>query len=183
MKLLRAALDLVDHLNDWIGRIVSYGVFFMFVLVLIEVIRRYFFNSPTVWGNELTQLIFGSYVILSGGYILKHGGHVNVDIFYSKLSNKRKAIVDIITFIIFFLFIGILFLYGGSFALESLMTYEHSQSAWNPPIYPFKLMIPLSALLLLLQGSAKLIRDIYFLATGKNFKTDDIAESAERESL
>lgn len=180
VKKLKAVLNFIDSLNDRVGRILSYGVFFMFVLVLIEVIRRYFFNSPTVWGNELTQLIFGAYVILSGGYILRHGGHVNVDIFYSQLSDRWKAVVDIVTFVVFFLFSGIMLIYGSSFALESLTTYEHSQSAWNPPIYPFKLMIPLAALLLLLQGLTKLIRDVYFLVTGKHLQPDDIAE---RESL
>lgn len=180
MKKLYAVLNIVDSLNDWVGRISAYGIFFMFVLVLIEVIRRYFFNWPTVWTNELTQLIFGAYAILSGGYILRHGGHVSVEIFYSRLSNKWKAIVDIATCAVFFLFCGILFVYGGSLALESLTALEHSQSAWNPPIYPFKLMIPLAALLILLQGGVKLIRDILFLATGNHHKND---HNSERESV
>ena len=81
MQTINAVLRCIDNLNDWIGKILSYAVFIMFVLVLSEVVRRYFFNSPTVWANELTQLVFGVYVILSGGYILRWGGHVNVDIF------------------------------------------------------------------------------------------------------
>lgn len=180
MKILNAVLTFIDNLNDWVGRLLSYGVFLMFILVLTEVVRRYFFNSPTVWGNELTQLIFGAYVILSGGHILARGGHVNVDIFYARLSPKGRALADIITSSIFFLFCGMLLYYGGSLAWESLTTFEHSQSAWNPPLYPFKLMIPLAALLLLLQGTAKLIRDIRTLATGEPSQT---IESAERETL
>jgi len=180
VKVLTTILNLVDNMNDWIGRILSYGVFMMFILVLTEVIRRYFFNAPTVWGNELTQLIFGVYVILSGGYILRWGGHVNVDIFYAQLSDRWKAILDIITSSIFFLFCIMLLIYGGSLAWESLSTFEHSQSAWNPPLYPFKLAIPLAALLLLLQGLAKLIRDILTLIRGQAVK---VIETAERETL
>jgi len=180
VQTLNAVLRWIDNLNDWVGRILSFGIFFMFVLVLAEVIRRYFFNSPTVWGNELTQLIFGAYVVLSGGHILRWGGHVNVDIFYSRLSDKRKAVLDIATYIIFFLFCSMLLYYGGQLAWESLTTLEHSQSAWNPPLYPFKLMIPLGALLLLLQGTAKLIRDILTLISGKPVQR---AETAERETL
>ena len=56
-----------------------------------------------------------------------------------------------------------LLIYGGSLAWDSLARFEHSQSAWNPPLYPAKLMIPLAALLLLMQGLAKLIRDILIL--------------------
>lgn len=180
MKTLDAVLTFIDNLNDWVGRILAYGIFLMFILVLTEVIRRYFFNSPTVWGNELTQLIFGVYVILSGGHILARGGHVNVDIFYARLSPKGRAIADIITFTIFFLFCGILLYYSSSLAWESLTTLEHSQSAWNPPLYPFKLMIPVAALLLLLQGTAKLIRDIRVLVSSEPSQT---VESAERETL
>jgi TRAP-type mannitol/chloroaromatic compound transport system permease small subunit len=180
VRILNAVLRLIDNLNDWIGRALSVSVLLMFALVMIEVIRRYFFNSPTVWGNELTQLIFGAYVILSGGYILRFNGHVNVDVFYSHFTPKTKAILDIITFILFFLFCGMLLIYGGQLAWESLTTWERSQSAWNPPVYPFKLMIPLGALLLLLQGTAKLIRDIFILIPGATLTTE---KSAEKETL
>lgn len=180
MRKLNLILSFIDNLNDWIGKILSYGSFLMFILVLTEVIRRYFFNSPTVWANELTQLIFGTYVILSGGYILRWGGHVNVDIFYSALSDRWKAALDIATFIVFFLFCGMLLYYGGELAWESLSTFEHSQSAWNPPLYPFKLCIPIAAILLLLQGIAKLIRDIVTLVKGEAVET---ADTVEREVL
>ena len=180
MTTLNAILGLVDKINDWTGRVLSFGVLGIFVLVLTEVIRRYFFNSPTVWGNELTQMLFGLYVILSGGHILRWGGHVNVDILYSRFSTRGKAAVDIITFALFFMFCGMLLWYGGSLAWESLTTLEHSQSAWNPPTYPIKLMIPLGALLLLLQGFAKLIRDILTLFQGEAVSTVGMGE---RETL
>lgn len=180
MRTLNLILSFIDNLNDWIGRILAYGSFLMFILVLSEVVRRYFFNAPSVWANELTQLIFGAYVILSGGYILRWGGHVNVDIFYSTLSDRWKALLDIATSIVFFLFCGMLLKYGGELAWESLSTFEHSQSAWNPPLYPFKLCIPIAAVLLILQGLAKLIRDILTLVKGKAVET---ADAIEREVL
>jgi len=160
---LEAILVTIDKINDWLGKTLSFGVLIMFVLVLSEVIRRYFFNAPTVWANELVQMIFGAYVVLSGGHILLWGGHVNVDVIYSNFSERGKAIADIVTSFLFFAFIGMLFIYGGSLALESLMTLERTQSAWDPPAYPVKLMIPLGAMLLLIQGLAKLIRDIMAL--------------------
>jgi TRAP-type mannitol/chloroaromatic compound transport system permease small subunit len=175
-----AILGFIDALNDWVGKILSFGVLAMFLLVLSEVIRRYFFNAPTVWGNELTQLIFGMYVILSGGHILRWGGHVNVDILYSRIGSKTKAVVDIITFFLFFLFCGMMLLYGGSLAWESLSILERSNSAWEVPLYPWKMMIPIGALLLLLQGVAKLIRDILTLSTGTRF---ELGDAGERETL
>ncbi len=167
MATLRKILKRVNAINDWVGNILSYGILVIFLLLIVEVVRRYFFNSPTVWGNELVQLIFGMYVVLSGGYILKWRGHVNVDLLYSRLSPRWKALLDVITFFLFLLFCGMLLFYGGSLAWESLSTLEHSQSAWNPPLYPFKLMIPFGALLLLLQGCTKLVDDVLILVTGQ----------------
>jgi TRAP-type mannitol/chloroaromatic compound transport system permease small subunit len=177
---LTAVLGFIDALNDWVGQVLSYGVLAMFLLVLSEVIRRYFFNAPTVWGNELTQLIFGMYVVLSGGHILRWGGHVNVDIIYTHFGIRTKAVIDIITFFLFLLFCGMMLLYGGSLAWESLSILERSNSAWEVPLYPWKLMIPIGAFLLLLQGVAKLIRDILALSTGREFKPGDAVERETR---
>lgn len=163
MSTLKALLNFIDTINDWAGKVLSYFLFAFFALLLMEVVLRYFFNSPTVWGNELAQMLFGTYAVVGGGYILRTGGHVNVDIIYSRFSTKTKATLDIITSVLFFLFCGMLLVYGGSLAWDSLSRFEHSQSAWNPPLYPAKLMIPLAAILLLVQGLAKLIRDILIL--------------------
>jgi TRAP-type mannitol/chloroaromatic compound transport system permease small subunit len=59
-------------------------------------------------------------------------------------------------------------------------TWEHSQSAWNPPIWPAKLMIPVAAALLLLQGIVKLLKDILTVA-GVALPADLAAESAPEE--
>jgi TRAP-type mannitol/chloroaromatic compound transport system permease small subunit len=180
MSILKAFLKFIDTVNDKVGNLLSYFLFFFFVLLLVEVVLRYFFNSPTVWANELAQMLFGAYAILAGGYILRTGGHVNVDILYSRLSRKSRAALDIGTSFLFFLFCGMLLIYGGSLAWDSLSRFEHSQSAWNPPLYPAKLMIPLAALLLMLQGIAKFIRDILTLS---NMDTDVPRETQKGETL
>jgi TRAP-type mannitol/chloroaromatic compound transport system permease small subunit len=180
VRTLTAILGFIDALNDWVGKALSYGILAMFLLVLSEVIRRYFFNAPTVWGTEATQLIFGMYVVLSGGHILRWGGHVNVDIIYSRFSIRTKAVIDIVTFWLFFLFCGMMFLYGGSLAWESLSILERSNSAWGVPLYPWKMMIPIGALLLLLQGIAKLIRDVLALSTGTELEPGDAGERETR---
>ncbi len=70
MSFLKAILTIIDSVNNRVGNLLSYFLFLFFVLLLVEVILRYFFNSPTVWANELAQMLFGAYAILAGGYIL-----------------------------------------------------------------------------------------------------------------
>lgn len=156
---MRAFVNGITRLNNFIGSAIAWLVVFMTVFLLIEIFSRYVLSQPTVWANELTQLIFGFYAVMSGGYILAQRGHVNVDIFYSSFSSRTQAIVDLCTSVLFFMFLAALLYFGSSMALESISSFERSYSAWNPPIWPVKLSIPIGCLLLLLQGIAKLIQD------------------------
>ncbi|GAA3956346.1 TRAP transporter small permease subunit [Allohahella marinimesophila] len=160
MRVVHAFIKGVTRLNDGIGRWISYLIFAMFVFLLLEVFNRYFLESPTVWTNELTQLLFGVYTVMSGGYVMAHREHVNVDLLHSHLPPRVRAGVDIFTSIIFFLFMAALLYFGGSMAWESFASRETSYSAWNPAIWPVKMAIPIATFLLLLQGIAKLFEDI-----------------------
>jgi TRAP-type mannitol/chloroaromatic compound transport system permease small subunit len=60
-----------------------------------------------------------------------------------------------------------MFIFGGQFALQSLAYRETLSSAWAPPIYPVKLVIPVAAAMLTLQGLAKFIRDLHMALTGR----------------
>ncbi len=179
MGALQAAMRGITRFNDWLGRWVSLLLLAIFVLLLAEVGFRYFAGAPKVWTSELTQLLFGVYVVLSGGYILAHGGHVNVDILYARLAPRTRAIVDVFTSVLFFVFLGALLYFGSSLAWESISFWERSQSAWDPPIWPVKLAIPVGATLLLLQGIVKLLRDL-MLAAG--VEPPQLLPAAEEEA-
>ena len=167
MKVIIRIINFIGNMNKWLGKILACGVIIIFLVVLKEVIGRYFFNHPTSWGNELTQMTFGVYVILSGGFVLNRGGHVNVDIIYSRFSLRTRAALDVFSSVMFFLFVGMMLWYGWMLAWESISVLEHSHSAWDPPLYPVKLMIPLGAVLILLEGIAKLLKDIIIAVTGE----------------
>lgn len=160
MRLIHGYIRGITRVNDFIGRWIAYLIFVIFLLLISEVVMRYVFSSPSSWTNELGQMLFGLYVVLSGGYVMAHRGHVNVDLLYTSFSRRTQAWVDIGTSVMFFLFTLALLYFGSSMAYESVEGWETSYSAWNPPIWPIKLAIPIAALLLLLQGIAKLLEDI-----------------------
>ena len=160
MRALYAVMRGITRFNDWLGRSVALLLLAIFALLIAEVFFRYVAGAPKVWTGELTQLLFGLYAVLSGGYIMAHGGHVNVDILHSRLPRHARAVVDVFTSLLFFVFTGALLYFGSAMAWESMSFWEHSQSAWDPPIWPVKLAIPVGATLLLLQGVVKLLRDL-----------------------
>ncbi|KAA8983405.1 TRAP transporter small permease subunit [Halospina sp. K52047b] len=160
MGAINAFIAGVTRLNDAVGRVVALIIFAMFAFLLLEVGFRYLLNAPTVWTNELTQMLFGIYAVMSGGYVLAHGGHVNVDLLHSNLAPRKRAGLDIVTSVVFFLFTLTLLWFGIEMAWDSISGWETSHSAWNPPIWPVKLAIPVGTGLLVLQGLAKLLQDI-----------------------
>jgi TRAP-type mannitol/chloroaromatic compound transport system permease small subunit len=189
MGLVYSFMRGVTRVNELVGRWVAHLIFAIFLLLIVEVFLRYSFRSPTVWTNELAQLLFGAYAVLSGGYLLAHSGHVNVDIVYGKFPPRVRAWIDIATSVLFFAFAIVLFWQGWLFAYESVEKFETSQSAWNPSIWMFKVMIPLGAALLLLQGVVKLIQDIV-TATGRDLPADlrpaqahDTRDEVSKEAL
>ena len=166
MQKLRFLLNIIDTINDKAGKIVSFLIFPMFGVVVYEVVMRYGLNAPTAWAHETTKFIFGTFVILAGGYCLFRRSHVNVDLAYSRFPPRTKAIVDVFTFGLFFFFCIVLLWKGGVLGWKSLLAQETSGSPWNPVLYPAKLMIPLGAFLILIQGVAKFTRDLITAITG-----------------
>lgn len=180
MKILSAFLKITDRTNDFIGNIMWVGVLLNAIIILYEVACRYFFNSPNVWTNELCQYIFAAYTVLTGGHLMRNNAHINVDILYTRFPPRMKNISNVFTFPFFLLFSGALFIVGIDFGWESLSQFEHSGSAWDPPIFLVKIMLPIGALLLLLQGFVQLIRNIQALISGENVERIKKAREAKK---
>ena len=107
-----------------------------------------------------------SLYVLTGAYALKEKSHVGVDVFYSRLPRKAQAAVNLLGSVFLFLFAGALLLYGWDFFLASWRDREFALDNEAIPIYPFKLAIPLGALLLLMQGLVLALRELAFLLGG-----------------
>ena len=154
-------LGTIEKINVWFGRITIVFLYILAFVMLYEVVARYAFNSPTMWASDLSMMLFAAICLLGGGYVLLRKGHVNLDILHNRLSTRGKAFVDLFTSLFFFVFIISLMWQGWSMFLESLSITELSQStAWAPPLYPVRFLIPFGAALVLLQGLMKFIRDL-----------------------
>jgi TRAP-type mannitol/chloroaromatic compound transport system permease small subunit len=153
----------ITRLNRWIGAAVAWLILLIFVLLIVDVAMRYAVGRPSIWTSELAQLVFGFYAVIGGGYLLAERGHVNVDIFYGGFSRRRKALVDVATSVLFFLFVAVLLYQSSSMAYESVQKLETSQSIWHPQIWPVKVAIPVAGVLILLQGLVRLLSDIRVL--------------------
>jgi len=154
---------LVGRLNNFSGTFVAYWSVIAVFVYYYEVLARYVFNSPTNWAHESMFLMFGAQYLLAGGFCLREDAHVRVDVFYTRLSVKKKALVDVITSVFFFIFMLALLDAGWTFFRDSFQVREVSFTEWGIQYYPVKLTLAAGAALLLLQGVARLLRDIAVL--------------------
>ena len=159
-------MSAIDTLNHRVGFIVSYVVLIVLGITLIEVIARFVFNYPTLWAHETVAYFYGFYIIIGGGYVLLHKAHIRVDVFWSRLSPRRRAIIDLVTCGFAFLFLGVLFWFSIKFAWASIQVLEHSVSPFSPPLYPLKVCLVIGVFLILLQLIVKTIRDLHLAISG-----------------
>ncbi len=161
----------IDKVNDFFGKIVAWLVVPLTLLIVLEVIKRRFFNAPSIWNFELSSFIFGAHFMLAAAYGLLHKAHVSVDIVTTKfLSPRKAAILDLVVYLIlFFPFVIVLVCFGTGFAATSWIQLETSWSIWHPPVYPIKTVIPLTGLLLGFQGLSEIMKIIFFLRRGERW--------------
>ena len=95
-------------------------------VMLYEVVSRYVFNAPTVWGMELAVLLFGPYFLLGGPYLLHLRGHVALDLMRQRLDARWNRIFDLLNFPIIIAFCLILLVYSVPAAWSSWQYFETS---------------------------------------------------------
>ncbi len=164
---------MVSRINGFVGELVAWWSVLAVFVYYYEVIARYVFNSPTNWAHEAMFLMFGMQYLLAGGYVLREGAHVRVDVVYLRLSKRGKALVDILTSVFFFIFTLTLIWTGWTFFMDSYQVNEVSFTEWAVQYWPIKFALPLGGALLLLQGLAQLLKDIAVLRDPAAAELDD----------
>ena len=154
----------IDTFSTKQGDLTSMLIFPLLGVVIYEVIMRYGFNAPTTWGFEVTAFLYGMHYMFGISYTDVKKGHVQVDIFTSLAPVKVRAAISGVTTIVFFLpVMACMTIASSKFAWTSIQGLERNSTSWGPPIYPFKVIMALCFLFLLLQGISNLIKDLQTL--------------------
>ena len=157
-------LHLIDTINEKIGSYAGLLLIVMTLMMTYEVASRRIFGEPTSWAWPLCCQLQCTIAALAGGYCLLRQAHVRMDVLYSRLSHRKRAIMDIATFILVLLFLGIALWKTTEMGLLSFSLMEHDVRGFKPYIWHLKLIIiPLGVLLFLLQELAEITRSLQFL--------------------
>lgn len=142
----------IDTVTIRIGNVICLLVIVMALLVATEVVLRYFFNRPTFWIWPINKQLFGIFVIFSGSYSMYYKSHIRIEMLYERLSGKLKTVARSLYLVSLVAFTGVLVWQGVLFGWDSFSVGERAVGQFRIPVYPLKLLIPVGALLLLLQG-------------------------------
>ena len=158
----------IDRFTDTTGVWFAWLNLPLVVAVSYEVIARYLFNAPTIWSFDTTYMLYGTIFMLGSAFALHKGAHIRTDFFYDRWTPKTKGMVDSISYIVFFFpSIIMLLVVSGNEAWYAFSIQEVSeQTPWRPILWPYKAVVPLTCLLLLVQGLSETIKSAYAWRTG-----------------
>lgn len=166
---MQKVLLFVDRMSTWIGQAFSWLIVVLTLHVSWEVFARYALDAPRAWAFDAMIMLYGTLFMMAGAYTLSKGGHVRGDVLYGFFRPRTQAGIDLTLYIVFFIPGVVALAWAGYFyAAESWAINEHSTITYEgPPIYPFKTVIPVAGVVLLLQGMVEIVRCIICLKQGQ----------------
>jgi TRAP-type mannitol/chloroaromatic compound transport system permease small subunit len=150
----------IDRISTFIGQAFSWLIVALTLMISREVFSRYVLDHPHSWAFDVMIIMYGTLFMMAGAYTLAKSGHVRGDVLYGFFEPRTQATIDLVLYIVFFVPGVFALTYAGYyFAAESWAIRETSNiTAEGPPIYPFKMMLPLAGAFLLAQGIVEIVR-------------------------
>lgn len=166
---MRTAVRVIDSISENTGMAVRWACLVLVLVLCYEVTVRYVFNAPTSWASDTSSMMGGTIAAMGWAYTHRHGGHVRVDVFYSHLSPRGQAILDITFSLLFFfpLLFALAYVAWDRMWVAWEMGEVMARSNFYPPMGPIRTVVVLGLSLFALQGVAQFIRDLYRLVRNK----------------
>ena len=182
---MQKLLLFIDKLSTWIGHAFSWLIVALTLHVSWEVFSRYALDAPRAWAFDAMIMLYGTLFMMAGAYTLAKSGHVRGDVLYGFFQPRTQATIDLVLYIVFFIpGVTALAWAGYTYAAESWAINEHSTiTSEGPPIYPFKTVIPVAGVVLLLQGVVEIVRCVICLRQGYWPSREEDVEEVDIDKL
>jgi TRAP-type mannitol/chloroaromatic compound transport system permease small subunit len=159
-KVIRIFVRYVDAVNYVVGRFAMYLFLVMGGILIYATLSRVLAGVPVNWALEMSQFLLSAYYLLGGAYSMQLDAHVRMDLLYTNLSARKRALTDAVT-ILFVIFYLIVLFAGGVSATDYAITYkQQNYSSWSPLLWPIKLIMTIAIFLMLLQAIATFFKDV-----------------------
>jgi TRAP-type mannitol/chloroaromatic compound transport system permease small subunit len=157
---LTGLIRFLDRVSGTSGAIAAWLVIPLIAASCYEVFSRYVLGAPTFWAYEVGTMVMGTHFLIGLAYTLRQREHVRVDFLYAAVSPRKRALIDAFTYVVLVLPVAGWLTAGLWGKVQS--AYESQErtglSAFNPVIWPFRLIMCTAFALLFLQALAELLR-------------------------
>ena len=155
-----ALADLIDTINLRLGQAIAWLTAFMVALTLIVVVLRYALDAGAIALQESVTYLHALVIALGVAHTLHVDAHVRVDILYSRMSQQRRDLVNLLGHLMFLVPVSILIIATSlPYVADSWRVLEGSPEVGGiPAVFLLKTLIPVMGALLLLQGLADSLR-------------------------
>ena len=158
---MRGVVQAIERLSEYVGVFAACLIVPLILATCYEVFARYLFGAPTIWAYEIGYTITGSHFLLGMAFTLKAGDHIRIDIFSGKFSARTRAIIDLAGYTVLLPLTVWLSLYLFRYLWSGWAANEKSgQSAFNMPVWPFRVVFFAAFLLLTLQILAEVVKTV-----------------------
>ncbi|MBT8148464.1 MAG: TRAP transporter small permease subunit [Gammaproteobacteria bacterium] len=150
----------IDRFTQLCGHAIAWLLLFMVAIESLVVILRYGMDLGSIAAQEAVTYLHATVFLLGAGYTLQRDEHVRVDIFYRRFTARRKAWVNLFGYLLFLLPVCCYIIWESwAYVAQAWSIKETSaDSGGIAGVYLLKTLIPLFALLLIVQGLAEALR-------------------------
>lgn len=179
-RAFKRACQIITFGNLYGQKVYRFLPIFMMCFLLMEMVLRYVFNSPTNWSFLLTGMLVGPYWVFCTIYTMAGDQHIRLDMIYQRLSLRKQGIIDCFTWLFFWFYLGIICYYGWGYFWDAFTNQTRYVGTWAPLVWPWRLTVPVTCFLMLLQGIVKYTTIVHKAVTGKeldllgNQNTEDV---------
>tara|TARA_B100000965_G_scaffold21928_1_gene16506 strand:- start:344 stop:853 length:510 start_codon:yes stop_codon:yes gene_type:complete len=159
-SIIKYYVNTIDYISLKTGRATMYLVFVMMFILILSFVTRNIINIPLIWIIEMAQFVMTGYYLLGGGYSMLTDDHVRMDLIYSKLKDKTKALLDSLTSVFLVFYLVVLLIGSISSLTYTIETNQRLFTAWAPYVWPIKSIMTFGILLMLLQSIAIFFKDV-----------------------
>jgi len=149
--------DKLSSVTRFLGHVVAWLTLVMVVVTFAVVGLRYGWNWGSIAMQEFIMYCHANVFMLGAAYTLQQERHVRVDIFYTHLSLRGKAWIDLGGLLLLLLpMCGLILWSSSEYVWRAWQIREGSpETGGIPAVFLLKTLLPLLALTLILQGLAQ----------------------------
>jgi TRAP-type mannitol/chloroaromatic compound transport system permease small subunit len=152
-----------DTFSNLVGYLAASLIFVMGGTLIFDAITRNLIKAPVHWAVELTQFTLAAYYFMGGPMTLKNDDHVRMDLFYSTLSDRGRARIDLATSACLIFYLGVMLIGSITSLIYAIETGERRFSIWNPSVIPIKALLTVCLVLMLMQAFALVFKHLAYL--------------------